>query len=78
MSSEQFSALLPYISADLVGAIAESRDISENEALAVLYDSALYAQLEQEETKLWQYSTQMLLSLLEQELNSGHIEFPDV
>jgi len=33
----------------------------------MLYSSKLYATLEKEETKAWQYSTQMLYSLFEQE-----------
>ena len=36
------------------------------------------AALEQEDTKVWQYSTDMLYSLLEQEERTGEIEFPDV
>ena len=31
-----------------------------------------------EETKVWQYSTQMLYTLLEQEERTGTIQFPDV
>jgi len=43
-----------------------------------LYNSKLYAILEQEETKVWQYSTEMLYSLFEQEEEMGKVEFPDV
>lgn len=78
MNSEQFSAILPYISADLAGLIAEKNGFPENEALVALYNSSLYAQLEQEETKLWHYSTQKLYALFDQECKSGHMEFPDV
>ena len=38
----------------------------------------LYAALEQEETKVWQYSTEMLYSLFEQEEQTGSICYPDV
>ncbi len=34
--------------------------------------------MEQEDTKVWHYSTQMLYSLLEQEEQTGNIVFPDV
>ena len=38
----------------------------------------MYATLEQEDTKVWQYSTDMLYLLFEQEEKTGKIEFPDV
>ena len=78
MSQEQFAAMMPYISADLVAMIAEKQNISHEEAIKKLYASKLYAVLEQEETKLWHYSTQMLYSLFEQEEQTGVIRFPDV
>lgn len=78
MEQEQFAAIMPYISADLVAMIAEKQNIDAEEAIKKLYSSKLYATLEKEETKVWQYSTQMLYSLFEQEITSGSIQFPDV
>lgn len=78
MRQEQFIAMLPYISADLVSLIAEKQNITEENAIKKLYSSKLYAALEKEETKVWQYSTQMLYSLFEQEEKNGDIPFPDV
>ena len=78
MSQEQFHAIMPVISADIVSMIAAKRNISETEAIQLLYASKLYADLEQEDTKVWQYSTSMLYSLLEQEWNSGTVRYPDV
>lgn len=78
MGLEQFYAMLPVISADIVKMIAEKRNVSEVKAIRLLYDSQLYAALEKEETKVWQYSTPMLYSLLEQEWDSGSIRYPDV
>ena len=78
MSQEQFTAILPYISADLVSMIVRKKSISEEDAILKLYTSKLYVALEQEDTKLWQYSTQMLYSLLEQEEQTGSIRYPDV
>lgn len=57
MSQEQFAALLPIVSADLIGEITAAQGITESDAIQLLYRSKLYAALEQEETKLWQYST---------------------
>ena len=78
MGKEQFAAIMPYISADLAAMIAEKQGVPGEEAIKKLYGSQLYAALENEETKLWQYSTQMLYSLLLQEEKTGKIEFPDV
>lgn len=78
MSQEQFTAIMPYISADLVAMITVKKNISEQDAISKLYSSRLYEALEHEDTKLWQYSTAMLYSLLEQEEKNGNIIFPDV
>ena len=78
MGQELFIAIMPYISTDLVTMIVEKQNISEEKAVAKLYASKLYKVLENEETKLWQYSTQMLFSLFEQEEKTGSIQFPDV
>lgn len=78
MSQEQFNAVMPVISADIVSLITAKRGIPESEAIKLLYTSQLYAALEKENTKVWQYSTHMLYSLLEQEWDSGVLNFPDV
>ena len=67
MGQEKFVAMMPYISADLIYMIVNKQGISEEEAIKKLYASKLYAALENEETKVWQYTTQMQYSLLEQE-----------
>jgi len=78
MGQEQFQAMMPVISADIVGMITEKRGVSEKEAIRLLNTSKLYEALEKEETKVWQYSTPMLYSLLEQEWSNGTIRYPDV
>lgn len=78
MSQDQFTALMPYIVSDLVSLIAESDQLLENIAMEKLYNSQLYKLLEQEELKLWQYSSHMLYSLFQQEQKTGNISFPEV
>lgn len=78
MSKEQFEALIPYISADLIKLIADKESISHDDAILRLYSSKLYELLEDEETKVWQYSSEMLYALLKQEEETGTIVFPDV
>lgn len=76
VNNEQFNAILPLISADLVSVISEKRGIEEQKAMQSLYDSKLYEALEDEQTKLWQYSTPMLYSIFEQQ-EKGIFEYPD-
>ena len=71
-------ALIPYISADLIKLIADKENISHDDAILRLYSSKLYELLEDEETKVWQYSSEMLYALLKQEEETGTIVFPDV
>ena len=78
MSSEQFAAMMQYITDDLAAMIVKKQALPELDAILKLYASKLYAMLEREETKLWQYSTDMLYSLFEQEQQTGIIDFPDV
>lgn len=78
MEQQQFNALMPYICTDLVTMIVTKQNISDEEAITMLYCSKLYEMLEDEETKLWHYSTEMLYSLLMQEITTGCIIFPDV
>lgn len=78
MEQNQFVAIMSYICADLVRMIAERQGISEQNALTKLYASKLYAMLEQEDTKVWQYSTHMLYALFDCEEKTGELVFPDV
>ena len=78
MGNEQFVAIMPYISADLIKMISKKQGISEIEAINKLYSSKLYAMLEKEETKVWQYSTDMLYALFIQEEETGTLSFPDI
>ncbi len=78
MGQEQFETLMPIIISDLIARIVAKQNLSEEEAIRKLYASKLYAALEQEDTKVWQYSTDMLFSLLEQEGETGVLHFPDV
>lgn len=78
MNHTQFKTIMPYISSDLIAWIAAKQQITEQEAMMKLYASNLYAMMEQEDMKLWQYSTAMLYALFEQEEKTGRIHFPEV
>ena len=78
MNERSFETLLYSVTAATVAKIMELNGWTEDAAMERFTQSRLYTYLEQEETKVWQYSTQMLYSLLEQEEKNGDIQFPDV
>lgn len=78
MDKSKFDAVFSIISAALVEKIATQLNLSDKEAIIELYSSHLYEMLEQEETKLWQYSTEKLLEMFLEERNNGNIRFPQV
>ena len=77
MTPEKFSALLAVLNPAVVQVIMDNRNLSNIEATKLLYDSALYAMLENEESKLWHLSPLLLYELLEEELATGTINYPE-
>ena len=77
MEQSQFNAIMPHICASLADMIAAKQGLSEQEAVSKLYSSLLYSYLEDEETKVWHYSTPMLYELYKQGENDGSIAFPE-
>jgi hypothetical protein len=77
MNDKEFKAILEILIPRLVGIISEERVVTKDEALTLLYQSKLYARLECESTKLWRLSAQMLYDLLDEELRTGTITFPE-
>ena len=78
MEKAKFTAIFPFICADLANMISKEENITEEEAISSLYTSDLYAQLEKEETKLWQYSTPMLYQMYRRSIETGKIQYPDI
>ena len=72
----EFEAILPLKVEGIIEQLIEERKMLLPDALEYLYSSQLYALLEIEETKMWYYSPQMLLYLLENEKNTGKLKLP--
>jgi hypothetical protein len=72
----EFEAILPFKVEGIVAQLIEERKMSLQDALEYLYSSQLYELLECEKTKMWHYSPQMLLYLLENEKNTGKLRLP--
>lgn len=77
MEQNQFNAIMPHICASLADMIAVKQGLSEREAVSRLYSSLLYSYLEDEEMKVWHYSTSMLYELYKQGEDTGSIQFPE-
>lgn len=78
MEKKQFDAIFPYVCTPLVDKIAGELKLDEQQAMMELYESKLYAKLEKENTKVWQYSTEKLFELFMQEKTTGKIIYPEV
>jgi len=77
MIDNQFKATLEMLIPLVIMEIMKSRNISEKEAFDMLYSSFLYSKLEIESTKLWHLSQLTLANLLNEEIETGTIIFPE-
>ena len=78
MTPEKLSALLAILNPAIIQMIIENKGLSDVEAVKMLYNSALYAMMENEKSKLWHLSPLTLYELLEEELATGNINYPEV
>lgn len=77
MDKAKFEAMLPLITSDIVYKITQKYGIDEDQALNDFSKSELFALLSDEETKVWQYSGDMMVELYDRELN-GNLVLPEV
>ena len=76
IDKNSFEMVLLTICAGLVKKIVLETGLHENAAMEKLYSSALYSELEKEETKVWHYSVPKLYELLEKETKTGQLVLP--
>lgn len=77
MSEEKLTAMLELILPQVIDLIMKNRNLTNKEATELLYNSELYAMLEIESSKLWHLSALTLYKLLEEEIITGKIIFPE-
>ena len=77
MTDIQFKATLEMLIPLVIREIIKKRNISEKKAFELLYSSFLYSKLEIENTKLWHLSQLTLANLLNEEIETGSITFPE-
>ena len=77
MTAEQLPSFIAILIPQVLALLIKDKNISENEAITMLYNSELYAALEKEETKLWHLSALTLYRLLDEEVTAGFITYPE-
>ena len=77
MNERSYETLLYTITANVTQKIMELNGWSEDVAMERFTKSKLYAFLEKEETKVWQYSALMLAELFNEE-RCGSLSLPEV
>jgi len=77
MEADKFSAIFPVTIGGLVNKIIEETQLGDEEVFDKLYNSKLYTELENEKTKLWTYSAEMLYEIYKKEADTGKLELPD-
>ena len=77
ISCKSISPVIAMITPGIVNQLMENRGLSLKEASGLLYNSQLYEALEDEKTKVWRLGYPLLYDLLEEELTTGKITFPE-
>ena len=77
MNDEKLTAMLELIIPQIIQLIMDNRRLSNKEAAGLLYNSELYEMLEKEESKLWHLSAPTLFGLLDEEITTGKITYPE-
>ena len=77
MLDPEFKATLEMLIPLVIKEIMKSRNVTEQEAFETLYSSFLFSKLEVESSKLWHLSQLTLANLLNEELETGTITFPE-
>jgi len=71
------SPIIAVITPGIINLLMEQRKLTVAEAAATLYNSHLYKDLEDEKTKVWRLGYPLLYDLLEEELETGKITYPE-
>jgi hypothetical protein len=77
MNQDNVYSVIAIITPGILDLLMKNRGVSLEEASALLYNSDLYKALEVEVTKVWRLSYALLYDLLEEELITGHITYPE-
>ena len=76
-NNQQFKAVLEILLPEFAKTIILKKNISETDAITLLYSSKIYEKLSIESTKLWHLSVPTLFDMLVQEIEKGEIIYPE-
>jgi len=74
---KSISPVIAMITPGIITLLMENHGMSLKKASNVLYNSELYKTLEDEKTKMWRLGYPILYDMLEEELTTGSITFPE-
>ena len=77
MHNKSIAPVIAIITPGIIRLLMENRKLDLEDASEILYNSLLYQTLEDEETKLWRLGYPLLYDLLDEELSTGKITFPE-
>ena len=77
MDKDKFTAVLVILIPQVIQLITEEYKTDNEKAIELLYNSELFKVLEEEETKLWHLSAYALFEMLQEEILTGKITFPE-
>lgn len=77
MEQKKFEAVLKLLIPQVIHLIAENGKIDEVTASRDFYNSKVYELLENEETKLWHFSSLTLFNMYDDEIKTGVLNFPE-
>ena len=77
MSKDRLPAVLIVLVPRILELVMREYKIDDGKAVEMLYSSELYKELEDEETKLWHLSAHALFEMLQEELSTGEITYPE-
>jgi len=74
---KNISPVIAMITPGILNLLIDHRGLRLEEASDLLYNSRLYKALEDEKTKVWRLGYPLLYDMLEEELTTGSITFPE-
>jgi len=77
INQENLSVALTFITPGIIQLLMDNRLITAEAASILLYNSKLYKLLEDNRTKLYRLGFPILYDMLEEELATGEITFPE-
>ena len=77
MEQNRLTIVLVLLVPQILSLIIKEYNVNEEKATEMLYTSELYKGLEEEPTKLWHLSAEALFEMLQEELQTGKITYPE-